>query len=1243
MSGIRPSALALVSTVVLMLITALAAPAQADDVTVTIEGTVVGIRDDANQFVGGGIEVGTAFSATYTEGDDAQDLDDSPRLGEYRWNAQPYGFAPFQLGNLSLVSSNLAVGVANDLEQQPGRFIDGYVAGAEFNLPVGSVDRSASLFLALFDEDLTWLDSDAVPLALSDPAAFELNFGAFLPRTFGQPEDFAVYFEVTRITVERVMADPKALIQDLKQQVAAGVSGGAPLPADGQSLNAKLDAALAALDAGDTATARTKIQDFINQVRAQVRARIGAASQRACSRLVLRTGEADPSSPSIPPTARTIGVFPLPRPFRTGQAQVGPRSRRVPSAPRSSALQYRRSPRGVIRRAACHSGSSSFALRIGPRIMNATTARWRLHRPRRPSRRRSMNIAAQAYQAFDPRQPLAPNDPRYVDCSEARGVGDVAAGMVRRIRLASATGTADSTGSAVQFLCGQRGSGRSTELLRLKRELELAGYFACVLDAERHLDVDTLAPSELPLTIIDELDRQSSLLGVPQRHERELHRDALQRRDELTKERRELLAVVSRHAKPWVERLRKRHPAGLVVLIDALDRVGVRSPTSSSPLRAEELLLTVGPALQAIGCYLVFVLSSHAYWTIGSQLAQTFGESPLLLPAVPISDRGGTTRDARGLKLLRSILEARIPYAALASTDVFDDEDTLDDLCQRSGGSLEQLLHLTREAIAGAGGLPVSRRAVRQAVDRIRSVRVGTMFTQDLLNALRTIRSGGSIAEQPNPKDWYGSPLLLEYWDEGGPWFGVNPLLDDLIPAVAGTPLTPTRSVACLTKPWRMRALTVDNVRNLKGITLQFSVGSTDDRGQWVFLVGENGRGKSSVLRALTLALSDEGVGNALLGLLSYGAPSIRRGADVGRIEVNAETGVELRVIRRTAEQEQVVPRTGALELPFLVAYGARRGSAAVGQQVDLERLADEPVRAVATLFDESSPLVQAQAWLMSEAGAAAYEGKDSPRARFLQAVCVTLAGLFPGGAEQNHVEAIPGAGVWVTGPHVGERMPLGALSDGYLTTLGWTVDMIARWASEARRRKGEVTGDFARQMAGVVLVDDVDLHLHPKWQYTLVRDLRAAFPRMTFVVSTHNPLTLLGALPGEIHVLDRWEDGEVEARQIDIPPAADTDAVLTGEWFGLAVTLDPDTADKLARYQQEILKDRSSPESWRLRSELEQRLQQPWSRPWLASLVRAAAQPAHENGQAQANARRWIEERRKAAEATAAPPSPAE
>jgi predicted ATP-binding protein involved in virulence len=142
-------------------------------------------------------------------------------------------------------------------------------------------------------------------------------------------------------------------------------------------------------------------------------------------------------------------------------------------------------------------------------------------------------------------------------------------------------------------------------------------------------------------------------------------------------------------------------------------------------------------------------------------------------------------------------------------------------------------------------------------------------------------------------------------------------------------------------------------------------------------------------------------------------------------------------------------------------------------------------------------------------------------------------------------------------------------MSGGYVTTIGWIVDMVARWADLSHRHGVELDGDFRDKMTGLVLIDEIDLHLHPVWQTEIVSSLRRQFPRMSFVATTHNPLTLMGAKPGEIWVLRRdAESGHVDVSQRDIREGMSADDVLTGEWFGLVSTLDTGTQDLLDQHR---------------------------------------------------------------------------
>jgi ABC-type multidrug transport system ATPase subunit len=101
--------------------------------------------------------------------------------------------------------------------------------------------------------------------------------------------------------------------------------------------------------------------------------------------------------------------------------------------------------------------------------------------------------------------------------------------------------------------------------------------------------------------------------------------------------------------------------------------------------------------------------------------------------------------------------------------------------------------------------------------------------------------------------------------------------------------------------------------------------------------------------------------------------------------------------------------------------------------------------------------------------------------------------------------------------------------------------------------------------MTGVVLLDEIDLHLHPEWQRRIIAQVRAIFRRMTFVVTTHNPATLVGARAEEIWIL-RTENGRVRAVQRSEAPKLLSGSELYNTYFGVPYLV-PELAGKMQRY----------------------------------------------------------------------------
>jgi len=96
--------------------------------------------------------------------------------------------------------------------------------------------------------------------------------------------------------------------------------------------------------------------------------------------------------------------------------------------------------------------------------------------------------------------------------------------------------------------------------------------------------------------------------------------------------------------------------------------------------------------------------------------------------------------------------------------------------------------------------------------------------------------------------------------------------------------------------------------------------------------------------------------------------------------------------------------------------------------------------------------------------------------------------------------------------------MPFNDLSDGYRNMVG----MVADIAHRAARLNPHHGAEAGIKTNGIVLIDEIDLHLHPKWQRRVVSDLKRAFPKLQFIASTHSPFILQSLEPGEVIDLDQ-------------------------------------------------------------------------------------------------------------------------
>jgi hypothetical protein len=109
----------------------------------------------------------------------------------------------------------------------------------------------------------------------------------------------------------------------------------------------------------------------------------------------------------------------------------------------------------------------------------------------------------------------------------------------------------------------------------------------------------------------------------------------------------------------------------------------------------------------------------------------------------------------------------------------------------------------------------------------------------------------------------------------------------------------------------------------------------------------------------------------------------------------------------------------------------------------------------------------------------------------------------------------------------------------------------------------------------GIILIDEIGIHLHPRWKMQVVSSLRRAFPKLQFFVTTHEPLCLRGLLVKETFVLVRNEFNDiVSINDLPDPSELRIDQILTSEFFGLKSALDPETERVFEEYYELLAKN---------------------------------------------------------------------
>ncbi|HLP92017.1 MAG TPA: P-loop NTPase fold protein [Nostocaceae cyanobacterium] len=430
------------------------------------------------------------------------------------------------------------------------------------------------------------------------------------------------------------------------------------------------------------------------------------------------------------------------------------------------------------------------------------------------------------YQACNPSRPLVMENAAdrlyYIDFTSVRG-GKIVEAFLRTIAIISPQSP------TCQLFTGHLGCGKSTELLRLKAELERLNFHVVYFESTQVLEMADVDVTDILLAIAGQVSESLEAMKIslkPSYFAKLFSEvvDFLQTPIELgveaelsvgigkitakTKESPQLRRRLRDYLEPRTENilqsinqellekanteLKARGKKGLVVIVDNLDRVAIR-PLPSGRSLPEYLFIERGEQLRKLQCHIVYTIPLALTFSNDSAELQHRlggGVAPKVLPMIPVRLRSGEVNEP-GLELMRQMVLARaFPAGRYANgngetpavgnrlnliTELFDHPDTLDRLCLISGGHVRDLLGLLYDCLREQDP-PFDRECVELVIQRQRDYRVNAIDSHEwdlIFQVVKEQRVRGDIQYHTLLR----SLFLFEYRDQQGAWFAVNPVL----------------------------------------------------------------------------------------------------------------------------------------------------------------------------------------------------------------------------------------------------------------------------------------------------------------------------------------------------------------------------------------------------------------------------------------------------------------------------------
>jgi hypothetical protein len=410
------------------------------------------------------------------------------------------------------------------------------------------------------------------------------------------------------------------------------------------------------------------------------------------------------------------------------------------------------------------------------------------------------------YQAFDP-SPLEANETDlYVDLDEVRGSTGLVKKLAQTIKLSETTTT--------QLLAGHIGSGKSTELRLLQKQLQDDGYFVVFCQVLEDIDERDADFPDVLLSMMRQMASQ-----VKERGKIELKPSYFQQRFEEVNElfkskvdltnlinglfnlssaiknspdtRKKIREIFEPKTNDWLRaandiigkavlELSKKGRSDLVIIVDDLDKVSVEKSKEQQSSVAERLFLNRHAQLTGFQCHIVYTLPLPLVYSCRERdIASLYKlDAPPVVPMTKVVGKDGR-KYKKGFDKFISMIQKRIDKTK-ATTRVFENNGIRDKIIKYSAGQPRQLMILIREAII-AGSLPVKEEHIENIARKIRHS-YERQLRQEHWSIIKQVKRDKRL-ERNDSNDSLCMELLANrailYYLNEDQWYGLNPLLPE--------------------------------------------------------------------------------------------------------------------------------------------------------------------------------------------------------------------------------------------------------------------------------------------------------------------------------------------------------------------------------------------------------------------------------------------------------------------------------